>query len=199
MAILKRTEIAGTVAWLGLVRDRAQSLCSEAVERVEARFEGLVGECHSGLTRPSCSRVSALHPRRGTPIRNSRQISLLSTEEMAEIATALELPALRPEWVGANILLTGLPHLTLLPPASRLRFEGGACLTVDMENAPCKYPAEEIERHHPGTGRHFIGAARGKRGVTVWVEAEGGISLGERVELFVPPQRLYPALQPTAS
>ena len=66
MPILSPTGITGRVVWLGLVRDRAASLRSATVERVEARFEGFVGESHSGLTRPACSRVAALHPK-GTP------------------------------------------------------------------------------------------------------------------------------------
>ena len=63
MPILSQTGITGRVVWLGLVRDRAASLRSATVERVEARFEGFVGESHSGLTRPACSRVAALHPK----------------------------------------------------------------------------------------------------------------------------------------
>ena len=74
MPILSATAVTGRVVWLGLVRDRAASLRSTAVERVEARFEGFVGESHSGLVRPSCSRVAELHPK-GTPIRNSRQVT----------------------------------------------------------------------------------------------------------------------------
>ena len=119
MPILSATAITGRVAWLGLVRDRAASLRSAAVERVEARLDGFVGESHSGPVRPSCSRVAELHPK-GTPIRNSRQVTLLSVEELAGTAAAMGVPALLPEWVGANLVLEGLPDLTLLPPSSRL-------------------------------------------------------------------------------
>jgi MOSC domain-containing protein YiiM len=191
--ILTPTELAGRVVWLGLVGDRDASLRSAPVERVAARFAGLAGESHSGLVRASCARVTAQYPR-GTPIRNSRQITMLSREEIKAIAAAMGLPEIRPEWLGANVVLEGLPELTLLPPASRLIFEAGAALTVDRENAPCTFPAREIEREHPGYGAGFRAAARHRRGVTAWVEREGEIGLGELARLHVPPQRPYPPL-----
>lgn len=194
MAIIEPTSITGTVAFLGLVRDRAASPRSEPVERVEATFAGLVGESHFGLTRPSCSRVTAQHPVKGTAIRNTRQVSVLSREELAETAQAMGLDALPPEWVGANLVLTGVPMLTLLPPSSRLVFANGAVLTVDVENAPCHIPAREVEGERPGVGRSYKAAARGRRGVTAWVEREGTIALGETMRLHAPPQRPYPPL-----
>lgn len=194
MPVVERSGITGRIAFLGVVRDRQQTLCSEPLEAVDVRFEGFEGECHGGLTRPSCSRVTTQHPVRGTEIRNTRQVSILSVEELAEVAAALGLDALRPEWVGANLVLEGIPRLTLLPPASRLVFASGTVLTVDVENGPCRFPAEVIERLHPGHGTAFPKAARHRRGVTGWVERPGRLALGEAVELHVPPQRVYPPL-----
>ncbi|HVH01357.1 MAG TPA: sulfurase [Amaricoccus sp.] len=193
MAILSATGLGGRVAWLGLVRDRAASLRAAPVGRVEARLDGFEGESHSGPVRRSCSRVAALHPK-GTTIRNSRQVTILSREEMAVTAAAMGLPVLAPEWVGANLVLEGLPDLTLVPPSSRLQFDSGATLVVDMENAPCQFPAREIDAEHPGLGAGYRRAARHRRGVTAWVEREGAIALGDLGRLFVPPVRLYPPL-----
>ncbi len=193
MPILSPTPIVGRVAWLGVVRDRGRSLRAEPLPAVEARFEGLEGECHGGLTRPSCSRVAAQHPR-GTEIRNARQVSILSVEELADIAARMGMADLRPEWLGANIVLEGIPDLTLLPPSSRLIFASGASVVVDMENGPCQFPAQEIEREHPGMGRRFKPAAEGRRGLVGWVERPGPIALGDEVRLHVPPLRLYPHL-----
>lgn len=190
MPVLSRTELTGKIAWLGLVADRKAKLSSDPVAQVDARFEGLVGEYHSGLVRESCSRVRDQYPV-GTRIRNTRQISIVSEEEMAETARALALDDLAPEWVGANIVISGIPDLTHLPPSSRLTFEGGASLVVDMENAPCQWPAREIETHRPGHGKGYKAAAKGRRGLTAWVEAEGLIRLGDIVRLHVPPQRIY--------
>ena len=82
------------------------------------------------------------------------------------MAGRLDIPEIKPEWVGADMILRGIPDFTLIPPSSRLIFDGGVSLTVDMENAPCKYPAEMIEAAYPGHGMAFPATARSKRGVT---------------------------------
>lgn len=190
MPVLMPTEITGEVVWLGLVANRRVKLSSDPVPRVEAEFSGLVGEYHSGLIRESCSRVSSQYAV-GTPIRNTRQISILSQQELQITADKLDLQELPPEWVGANIILLGIPDLTQIPPASRLIFQRGASLCVDMENAPCIWPAREIEGHKPGHGKGYKAVAKGRRGITAWVEAEGLIALGDTVRLHIPPQRIY--------
>ena len=195
MAVLVPTDLGGCVAWLGVVADREARLSSGSVPQVALAFEGLAGESHSGLVRLSCSRVTDQYPK-GTPIRNVRQVTIVSSEELAVIAAAMDIATLRPEWLGANLVVEGLPNLTLVPPSSRFVFAGGAALVIDMENAPCQLPAREIERVHPGKGAAFRRAAEHRRGVTAWVEREGSIVLGERFRLHVPPQRPYPPLAP---
>lgn len=191
MPMLTPTAIHGTVRYLGVVADSVADLCSVPLEAVEATWEGFPGDCHSGLTRGSCVRVRAQYPEKGTEIHNTRQVSILSVEELAAIAEGLDIPRVAPEWVGASLVLEGIPALTSLPPASRLQFESGATLTIDMENGPCRFPAEVIELHHPGHGLAFPKVAAGLRGVTGWVERPGRIALGDRVRLHVPPQRPY--------
>ncbi|MEM7239486.1 MAG: sulfurase, partial [Pseudomonadota bacterium] len=82
----------------------------------------------------------------------------------------------------------------LVPPNTRIIFESGVSLTVDTENAPCKYPAELIEKHHPGHGLRFPAKARNKRGVTAWVEHPGRLAVGDVGRLHVPPRRLHPLM-----
>lgn len=198
MPILKEIPIRGRVAFLGVVHDRDISLCSDPVEVAQAKIGGFEGDWHGGLTRPSCGRVTNQYPR-GTKIFNARQISILSVEELAATAETMGIPGIKPDWVGANLVLDGVPDLTMLPPNTRLMFEGGACLTVDLENGPCRFPAEVIEEHYPGKGMSFAKAAKGRRGLTGWVEKPAEIRLGEEVRLFLPPQRLYaPAAQEAA-
>jgi len=84
MPALKKTDYVGRITYLGLVRDRAAALRSTPIERLEARFAGLDGEDHGGLTRPSCSRVTSQYPK-GTDIRNTRQVCIVSAEEMAQV------------------------------------------------------------------------------------------------------------------
>ena len=152
--ILKKTNVSGRVEAVLINRDPELDLCSERVAQVVANFSGFVGDAHAGATRASCSRVLAQY-RQGTEIRNTRQVSLLCVAEMEEIASAMGIPQLLPEWVGANLSIAGIPNFTQLPPSSRLIFSSGVSLVVDMENGPCKFPGEIIERHHPGRGARF--------------------------------------------
>jgi len=168
----------------------AAGLASTRVDSVRVSYAGFEGESHSGLVRPSCVRVRHQYPQ-GTEIRNTRQVSLVSVEELAVIAANMGIDKLEPEWLGANLLVSGIPDFSQIPPSTRMIFAGGAALVVDLENSPCKYPGEIIERHHPGYGSKFARAALGLRGVTAWVEREGSIDTGDSIRLFVPPQRIY--------
>ena len=190
MPILIKTNIVGRVEATLVNRDRDATLASARVEQVEVSFGGFKDDSHAGLTRAACVRTKEQY-REGTEIRNTRQISILSQEELDEVANTLDLSVVEPEWVGANLLLSGIPELTLLPPSSRLIFSSGASLVVDMENAPCAYPGRVIEEHHPGKGKAFPRAAVHRRGLTAWVEREGSIATGDEVELHIPPQRIY--------
>lgn len=193
MPALKPTEFFATIRWLGHVPDRTMALASQPVPQLMARFAGPEGEAHGGLTRLSCSRVTAQH-RRGTEIRNCRQFSIVSAEELALIAADLGLERLEPAWLGATLMLDGLPGFTHLPPSSRLQAESGATLVVDMENRPCNLPVPVIEAA-TGTGaRSFRAAATGRRGVTAWVEREGVLELGQRLRLHIPDQPVWPYL-----
>ena len=190
MPALKPTDITGTLTWLGAVPDRDADLASGPVPEFFASFAGFVGEAHAGLTRPSDSRVVSQYER-GTEIRNTRQFSIVSAEELAEIATAMGLGRFDPTWIGVSMVISGIADFTHLPPSSRLQFASGAMLVVDMENRPCTLPAPLIERAHPGSGKAFKAAAKGRRGVTGWVEREGMIRQGDSVRLHVPDQRAW--------
>ncbi len=188
MPALIKTEFSGKIVWLGRVPDREAALRSQPMEVTQATFAGLDGEDHGGLTRASCSRVVTQYPK-GTEIRNTRQICIVSAEEMAEVAAAIGVEAFNPEWCGAGVVIEGIPDFTHIPPSSRLQSESGATLTVDMENQPCHLPAPVIDTDAPGHGKGFKAAAKDKRGVTAWVEREGVLKLGDTVTLHVPAQR----------
>lgn len=191
MPALKKTEYTGTIVWLGRVPDRdTPEITTIGQTEMRLTFAGQEGEVHAGLTRPSCSRVTAQYPK-GTEIRNVRQLSILGGEELDRIAARLGLPAVEPRWLGASIVISGIPDFSHLPPSSRLQAESGCTLTVDMQNPPCQFPAMTIERDAPGHGKTFKAAAKGLRGVTAWVEREGTLRLGERVTLHVPDQRAW--------
>ena len=190
MPALMPTNFYATITWLGLVGDREAALESRAVDQITALFSGPVGEAHGGLTRPSDSRVLAQY-KRGTPIRNTRQFSILSAEDLAVIAAKMGVDALDGALVGATMVVQGIPDFTHIPPSSRLQNEAGATLTVDMENRPCVLPAKPIEAAHEGFGAKFKAAAKGRRGVTAWVEREGVFRVGDRLRLHVPDQPVW--------
>lgn len=179
-----------TIIWLGFqpVPVRNLIITAEPLAEMPLTFAGYAPEVHAGDTRPSCSRVLNMHPR-GMPIRNVRQVSLVSAEELALIAADLGLDAVDPAWLGASVVVAGIPDFTHLPPSSRLQGPDGVTLVVDMENLPCIEPAKTIERARPGHGKAFKAAAAGRRGVTAWVEREGVLRLGDSLRLFVPAQR----------
>lgn len=167
-----------------------EDLASSRIASVDITYAGFDGESHSGMVRASCVRVRGQYAE-GTEIRNTRQISIVSAEELALIAESMGIDTLQPEWVGANLLVSGIPNFSKIPPSTRMIFASGASLVVDLENSPCKYPGDIIERHHPGKGELFAKAAYGRRGVTAWVEREGHISTGEEIKLHIPPQHIY--------
>ena len=195
MPALEKTEYSGTVSWLGRVVDREASLTAIPVEQLNLRFSGPEGEAHGGLTRASCGRVMTQHPF-GTEIRNVRQLSVVSAEELVQVAAEMGLETLEPELIGATLVISGLPDLSHLPPSSRLQAANGATVVVDMQNRPCTLPARPIEGAYPGKGIAFKPAAKQLRGVTAWVEREGVIRIGDTMTLHIPDQRPW---MPTVS
>jgi hypothetical protein len=193
MPALIPTEFTAKITWLGHNADRETALESKALTAMPLTFAGYETESHAGLTRPSDSRVLAQYGR-GTEIRNVRQVSILSAEELAAIAVEMGVERLHPAWLGASVVVEGIPDFTHIPPSSRLQGESGTTLVVDMENRPCSLPAKVIEAHEPGFGKAFKPAAVNRRGVTAWVEREGTLQLGETLRLHVPDQPVWPHL-----
>ena len=167
---------------------------SEPLDVLDLTYEGIPGDRHAGLYRESGPR-EPWYPR-GTPMRNERQLSILSVEENAEIAAALAIPALKPEWIGGNILLSGVPELSQLPPRTLLMFPSGATVRIDGDNGPCKKSGAAIAANIPGRPDielGFVQAARHKRGILGWVEREGAVRPGDVVKLRIWKQALYTA------
>ncbi|WP_135507286.1 MOSC domain-containing protein [Roseovarius aestuariivivens] len=190
MPALIPTAYHATITWLGHVADQTTDIRSAPSDAIDLTWEGLPGDVHGGRTRPSCSRVTTQY-KRGTEIANTRQLSIVSAEELALIAGKLGLERIEPEWLGASMVVEGLDDFSHLTPSSRLQAENGTCLVIDMLNLPCQFPAREIEKDHPGQGKAFRAAAKGRRGVTAWVERPGRLAVGDRMRLHVPGQRAW--------
>jgi hypothetical protein len=167
------------------------------VESAQVDLEGFVlpglrGERHRGLARKADARVPWFP--RGTPIRNSRHVSIVGADELAAIAAALGIPAVDPAWLGANLVLEGVADLSMLPRGTRIFFPGFATLAVEDQNVPCRGPGKAIASRHPdrpGLDLAFVKAARRLRGLVAWVERAGTIHAGDTVSLRLPEQWVY--------
>lgn len=188
---LIKTSFSARVIWLGRVPHRdAPEIACDPLSEMSLTFAGLDGETHAGLTRLSCGRVMQQYPR-GTEIRNTRQVSIVCASELRAIAAKLNLAKIDPLWLGASVVLEGIPDFSHIPPSSRLQSQEGVTLTVDMQNRPCVFPAKTIEAAHPGHGMAFRSAAEGLRGVTAWVERPGTLRIDDLITLHVPDQRAW--------
>eukprot|EP01132_Coremiostelium_polycephalum_P007347 gene7347-9029_t len=191
--ILPARKIVGRVS--SLFQAPKDSFVTAATDTLDLTFEGIRGDYHAGLTRRSGGR-EPWYPR-GTEMRNERHISVLAADELAMIAGAMGLAEVKPEWIGANMVVDGIPSLSMLPPRTLLFFEGGVTLKVDGQNAPCKVAGRSIAERaqtpdHTATALDFVKASKRLRGIVVWVEVPGIIRSGEKIDARLPEQWIYP-------
>lgn len=161
---------------------------------LDMTFAGITGDHHAGITRKAGGR-EPWHVR-GLDMRNERQVSLVCPAELAAVAQAMGLEEVRPEWLGANIVLSGIPRFSMLPPRTLLFFEGGVTLKVDGQNAPCRQAGRAIARgasatDEEGVALAFKDAAKRARGLVAWVETQGRIEAGAKVTARLPEQWIY--------
>lgn len=169
-----------------LLADSPGTFVTRRVDQVVLDIAGIPGDRHYGLTRLSGAR-EPMYPR-GTEIRNRRQISVVSAEECDQIAQQLGLNAVLPEWLGANLLLRGLPNLTQLPTGSRLLLPSGAGLICEGENAPCRHPGKVIQTLHPTQPnliKRFVPIAQRRRGIVCSIECPGTIVQGDSLRVLM--------------
>lgn len=190
MPILKPTQYFGQITFLGRMIGVYDLLTAEPATMLDATFAGIGGEAHEGITAPSCVRMTSQYPK-GTIVANTRQVSVVSAEELAQIAEKMGLPALSPALLGATIVVEGIPDFSHIPPGSRLQGPSGATLVVNLNNRPCTIPSRAIEAVAPGYGKAFKPAAEGRRGIVAWVEREGTFALGDPLRLHIPDQRRW--------
>jgi MOSC domain-containing protein YiiM len=178
----------------GLLVAYGADFITARTEALEVSFEGIKGDHHAGWTRRAGGR-EPWHPR-GLEMRNERQISIVCPDECADVAAKMGLVELRPEWMGANIVLAGIPRLSMLPPRTILMFSGGVTLRVDGQNAPCRQAGKAIARgagaaDEEGVALAFKDAAKRARGLVAWVEVPGRLAAGETVSARLPEQWIY--------
>jgi hypothetical protein len=167
---------------------------TKAVAEIALDLQGIRGTRHYGFTRKAGPREPWYS--RGMEMRSGRQITVVSREELSAIAAAMQIETIAPEWIGANIVTSGIPYFTLLPPGTRIVF-AEATIVVEAPNAPCRIAGKAIADHlTPGETRGeldlaFPAKAKGLRGVVASVERAGTIHAGEPITVKVPPQTLW--------
>jgi MOSC domain-containing protein YiiM len=172
-----------------MIAEEVGTALSKRLEKVRVETDGFAGDRHAGPTRPAGSRDK--HVARGTPVRNDRQVSVVSLEEMDLIAAALEVAKVDPTWLGANLAVSGQPDFSHLPPGTELIFQDGTRLVVEDQNRPCTSPGELIQAAYPdqpGLTTAFPKVAYEWRGLLASVGQGGQISVGDRLEIRIPDQ-----------
>ncbi|HEY9792807.1 MAG TPA: MOSC domain-containing protein [Candidatus Obscuribacterales bacterium] len=160
------------------VGDNEKTLLKQARISVEFNLEGLVGDKHAGFIRPADGRDDGV--KRGTPVRNWRQWSAVSVEELHKIAERLRIDHLDPSLLGANLTFSGCDDLTLIPKGSMIWFTSGAVLTVEGENGPCIGPGKEIAKKFEHVeASSFPKAAKKLRGLVGVVYRAGTVKVGD--------------------
>ncbi|MCG6857194.1 MAG: MOSC domain-containing protein [Salaquimonas sp.] len=205
--IVPARKLKGRVA--GTLMAAGRDFVSSPVDELKLTYAGVEGDFHAGITRASGGREPWYA--RGTEMRNERQVSVLSVEELSEVAGTMGIAKFEPGWIGANIVLEDIPSMTFLPSRTLLFFEGGVTLRIDGANGPCRIAGGEIARALGASGQDgtvdekgsdfdwtrtdmaldFVEAARMKRGLVAWVEREGVIRPGEEVTVRIWEQWIY--------
>lgn len=166
------------------------------VDELRLGFDGISGDFHAGPTRRSGGR-EPWYPR-GTEMRNERQLSIVAADELAIVAERMGLAEISPEWIGANLVIEGVPNLSMLPSGTLLFFKGGVTIKVDAQNGPCRIAGRSIAEN-AGMADVEAGAllfpkmAKRLRGVVGWVEKPGTVRAGEEISVRVPEQWIYRA------
>ncbi|MER9054570.1 MOSC domain-containing protein [Mesorhizobium sp. M0213] len=169
---------------------------TRAVDTLQLGFDGIDGDFHAGTTRRSGGR-EPWYPR-GTEMRNERQLSIVAADELAIVAERMGIAEIKPEWIGANLVIEGLPHLSMLPSGTLLFFKGGATVKVDAQNGPCRIAGRSVAEYAgmadvEAGALLFPKAAKRLRGLVAWVEKPGTITAGEEISVRVPEQWIYRA------
>ncbi len=164
------------------------------VDTLAVDLMGIPGSRHYGFTRKAGPREPWY--RRGMEMRSGRQVTVVSREELAAIAAAMQVDRVKPEWIGANVVTSGIANLSWLPIGSRIGF-AEVTLVVEGQNAPCRIAGKAIANHlTPGAAPGgldlaFPKAAKGLRGLVLSVERPGTLRAGEEITVKVLPQTLW--------
>jgi hypothetical protein len=151
-------------------------------------LDGIEGDRHAGAMKKADSRDKGIV--RGTMIRNWRQWSAVSAEELNAIAANLNIGDLEGALLGPNLVISGIGNFTQLPPGTLLKFPD-AVLLIEAENDPCTKAGKTVATAHAEISPHsFVKAACHLRGLVGTVQTAGMIKVGDSVEVVRPQSQL---------
>lgn len=188
--VIEKKQVAGRAA--AVLTPTGKGFRTMPVKALELGFTGIEGDRHAGWTRKADGRTPWY--KRGTEIRNLRQLSLVSIEDLAAIARRLEVPTVAAAWIGANMVVEGVADFSFIPAGTSLFFDGGCVLRVEEQNAPCRLSGRAVAERYPDRSDielAFPSEARGLRGVVATVERPGTIRAGSAFQGSVPRQWIY--------
>jgi hypothetical protein len=200
--ILPQQELRGRVEHV-LVAHQFGSHLSTPVEKLYfVEGYGIKGDNHAGAAFINIRDSEAL--RHGIPkgmaAFNMRQWSAVSKQEVADIAHEMGNLNIAPGLLGENLIISGIPEFTLMPPGTQLFFESpkgekrAVILYVTGENKPCQTVGDAIQKDYPefpSLRAYFIKAAKHKRGLVGIIVGGGFVKEGDLVIAQVPVQRPY--------
>lgn len=167
------------------VGDEPKNILKQPRLQIEFGLDGIIGDRHAGFTKLADGRDEGI--KRGTIVRNWRQWSAVSVEELKRVADHLKVDNIEPSWLGANITFSGYDQVTSIPKGSTIWFPSGLVLTVEGENAPCIGPGKVIAQKFEGIRpADFPSAAKKLRGLVGVVYRAGKLTTGDEalVKIF---------------
>lgn len=193
----------GAVEWLGVTP--FFSNISIPQEKLTFSLKGIRGDKYEGLRVLDAREVLplSLSMSKGQMIRNDRQVTILSLEELGyccELLGVLNHPKtppkknIPPELLGGNIIISGIEELSKLHYGSRFIFFRGpktrnVILDATGENHACAHPSKQLDIYYnegvteaPIDFSKFPGIANDNhlRGITASIFSTGKISTGDK-------------------
>lgn len=190
--IIPGRKISGRIISVFVTADTTpKGFQTATVTSLTLALDGVEGSRHRGWTMTADARVPYLP--RGTPMRGTRSVSIVSPEDLSEAAARLGIASIDPRWIGANLVVEGIERLSFLPRGTKLFCEGGAILVVEGMNAPCRGAGAAIAGHtdRPDIELDFVKVAQRLRGLVASVEHPGTVIVGGVVTARIPEQWLY--------
>lgn len=147
----------------------------EPRNQVDFDWNDVLGRAHSCRHPTSDSCVLQQHIKY-TIFANVWQLDIVSREEVYYLARVMKISDFDPEWLGANMVLSGCPDFSI---SAWLQIINVTKLVVDMQNYLRQQILINIECDLPGHSKSFKQYAKGRRGVTAWVERPGQLAFWE--------------------